>query len=372
MKRQIWTLLMTALAVLPQFAAAAQFKKPTYYSVGRRPYRIISADFNNDGNADLAIADWLSNQLVILLGNGDGTFQKAKTMSVGAPADLAYGDFNQDGNLDLAVIMEQGTVVTAFLGDGKGGFKKEVSYPTGVEPESVTVSDVNMDGHADIIVADRGTNGKGDVLVFLGAGSGKFANPAKYKVSGGPFHVAAEDLNGDNAPDLAVAQFDSGGVAVLINDGAGKFKKPAIYDAGGGEVMDVQIGDLRGDGKQDLVIANLTQGMVVLLNKGDGMFGKPSIYLPSCSECQAPEACVVADFNLDNNLDVACVADYGESYLFHGDGKGGFPTQIGFNETIGNVGGFSLAVGDFNNDKVPDLAIPLELKGKVAIMLNAK
>jgi hypothetical protein len=367
--------LIVVALVMGGNASAAQFKKARYYSAGQRPYQSVTADFNNDGNTDLAMADWLSSQLVVLLGNGDGTFQKTKTISVGAPGALAVGDFNEDGNLDLAIVQENGNadgVLVLYLGDGKGGFKEASTYPTGAVPTSMAVADVNGDGHMDVLVTDRGSDGSGDVLVFSGTGKGKLRPAKKYSLTGSPFRVAVEDLNGDHFPDLAVTQFDNGTVAIFLNDGTGKFRKPVTYDAGGYGVVGVVAADLRNSGKQDLAISNEGAGMVVLLNNGDGTFGKPSIYLPNCSECQAPLACVVADFNLDNNLDVACVADYGKAYLFYGDGKGGFPKQIGFNETIGNVGGFSLAVGDFNNDKVPDLAIPLERKGKVAIMLNAK
>ncbi len=69
-------------------------------------------------------------------------------------------------------------------------------------------------------------------------------------------------------------------------------------------MADVKIADLRNDGKEDLVVADVSQGMVVLLNTGDGTFGKPTIYVPKrVTNCQAPFACVAADFNLDGNLD---------------------------------------------------------------------
>jgi hypothetical protein len=164
----------------------------------------------------------------------------------------------------------------------------------------------------------------------------------------------------------------SGSVAVFLNGAAGHFKTPVSYSAGGGEAVDVKIADLRNSGKQDLAIANASQGMVVLLNNGNGTFGKPTIYQPTCQDCVAPMACVVADFNLDNKLDVACATNIDDSYLFYGKGDGKFGPSIPINDTIKFQGGFSIATGDFNNDKAPDLAIPIQDKGKVAIMLNTK
>jgi hypothetical protein len=211
-------------------------------------------------------------------------------------------------------------------------------------------------------------------MTFFGDGHGKLRSRKTYKMAGAPVGIAAGDLNGDHHPDLAVTQFDKGSVAVLLNDGTGKFGKPVTDDAGGGEVVDVKIADLRNDGKQDLVIANLSQGMVVLLNNGDGTFGKPTIYLPCAGQppCQGPEAVAVADFNLDGHLDVAVATNFDDSYFYYGKGDGTFGKAIHLKDTIQFKGGYSIAAGDFNNDKAPDLAIPIQNYGKVAIMLNTQ
>ena len=81
---------------------------------------------------------------------------------------------------------------------------------------------------------------------------------------------------------------------------------------------------------------------------------------------------MVADFNRDGHLDVACATSFQNSYFFYGGGNGHFGEANPINDTINFNGGYSIAAGDFNNDKAPDLAIPIELKGKVAIMLNTK
>jgi hypothetical protein len=356
-------------------ASAGQFKKVVYRPAGQGPYRVVAAQFTQSGNLDLAFSDFDGNQITILLGNGDGTFQSARKFAVINPFGLAAGDFNEDGNLDLAVVEPNGTgdgTIAIFLGDGKGGFKLSGSNPIGIESVNVAVADFNGDGHLDVAVTDQGFEGPGDVIVFFGNGHGKLAKAAKFKMPQGPVGIAAGDLNGDNHPDLAVTQISNGSVAVFINDGTGKFHKPVTYSSGSGEAVDVKIADLRHDARQDLVVANSTQGMVVLLNTGDGHFGVPKIYRPTFHPVGPPEACVVADFNLDGKLDVACAADLDDSYVFYGKGDGTFPTSARIHNTIQNQGGFSIAAGDFNNDKAPDLAIPIQDKGKVAIMLNTK
>jgi hypothetical protein len=299
------------------------------------------------------------------------TFQKEQCLSAPAPVALASGDFNEDGINDLAVVESGGTgdgTVAIFLGEGKGGFRLFSSVRTGGSSISVAVADLNGDGHLDVAVSNK----RGAVMTFFGDGHGKLGGRTGYKVTGGPFGIAAGDLNGDHHPDLVVTQVRNGSVAVLMNDGTGHFGKPITYNAGGGEAIDVKIADLRNNGGEDLIVANLSQGMVILLNKGNGTFGKPTIYPPACRNCLAPEACVVADFNLDNKLDVACATNIDDSYMFYGDGKGEFGPSIPINDTIKFQGGFGIAAGDFDHDQAPDLAIPIQNDGKVAIMLNTQ
>jgi hypothetical protein len=102
MARTISTLLLAfaAVAMATTSASAGQLKKAAYYHAGMLPSQVVTGDFNNDGNLDLAFADWLSNQLVVLLGNGDGTFQQPLTIRAPSPTALAVGDLNEDGNLD--------------------------------------------------------------------------------------------------------------------------------------------------------------------------------------------------------------------------------------------------------------------------------
>jgi hypothetical protein len=361
---------VAALAITAQSAAAGQFEKAAYHHAGQRPYQVVAAQLTGSGNTDLVVADYLTSQIFVLLGNGNGTFQKPTKFPITSPVALAVGDLNGDGKEDLVVVEypDAGeSTVAVLLGDGTGKFRQSGSYPSGVETTGVAVADFNADGYSDVAVA----NNSGNVMVFFGTGKGTLKKPSQYGIGDTPWAVAAGDLNGDHHTDLAVTNI-SGYVSVLINDGTGKFRKPVTYSAEGGEATDVKIADLRNNGSEDLVVANLSRGMVVLLNMGDGTFGKPTVYQPTFFNWQPPEACVVADFNLDGKLDVSCAAQAEDSYIFYGKGDGTFPSSAEIHNTIQNQGGFSIATGDFNNDQAPDLAIPIQDKGRVAILLNTK
>jgi len=378
MNRLVWNALITLLLLCAGAAAARgqQFRKAVYYSSGKniRPYSVVSAQLTNSGDLDLAMAEYASDSVSILLGNGDGTFQRPLKFSVPAAFALTVGDFNEDGKLDLAVVQSAGNqpgFLQIFLGEGNGKFRKGELLQLGIEPTSVAVADFSGDGHVDLAVANNGgQSGQGSVMVFVGTGKGTFQKPITYKIAGAPWGIAAGDLNADHIPDLAVTNL-GGFVSILLNDGTGHFLKPVQY-SWNGEPVDVKIADLRHSGKQDLVVADLTEGMAVLLNNGDGTFGQATVYPPTCQNCVAPEACVVADFNLDGNLDVACATSIDDSYLFYGKGDGKFGPSIPIHDAINFQGGFSIAAGDFNNDDAPDLAIPIQIKGKVAILLNTQ
>jgi len=372
---------VAALSLGASNLSAGQFEKAVYYPAGQRPYNVVAAHFTQSGNLDLAIADYVSDQVCILLGYGNGVFKKSSCFPASLPIAIASGDFNEDGNQDLAIVETGGTGhgdLKILLGDGRGTFRLSAHYETGTATAAVALADFNGDGHLDAAVTDFGFERlPGDVLVFFGDGHGKLGKPTKYSMgTTAPDGIAAGDLNGDHSPDLAVTQFSTGSVAILLNDGTGKFLKPVMYLAGGGEVVDVKIADLRNNGRNDLVIANNSRSAVgVLLNKGNGTIGPVTLY-PVCQNyCQAAEAVVVDDFNLDGIPDIAVAGHIGDSSLYYGKGDGTFKPAVRIHNSIGNFqnSGPSIAAGDFvTNNKAPDLAIPIELNGKVAIMLNTQ
>jgi len=188
------------------------------YATGTHPFSVAVGDFNGDGYLDLAIADF-GGGVIVLMNNADGTgtFQVAPDSPYAAgthPSSVAVGDFNGDGYLDLAVANYGSNNVSVLLGNGDGSFQGAVNYPAGTQPRSVAVGDLNGDGTLDLAVADYG--GSTNVSVLLGNGDGTFQTALSYAADSSPWSVAVGDFNGDGRMDLAVANQNSNNVSILL------------------------------------------------------------------------------------------------------------------------------------------------------------
>jgi hypothetical protein len=335
----------TTVGLAATFAPAAGID-PTAVEVG---------DFNHDGKLDLAVANWTSNNVSVLLGNGDGTFQAAVNYAAGSgPHSVAVGDFNGDGKLDLVTANsgppgsgEIGNTVSVLLGNGDGTFQPPVNSGAGSGPWSVAVGDFNGDGKLDLAVTLNDSVNPGAVSVLLGNGDGTFRAPVQYATGYEPGGVGVGDFNGDGKLDLVVAA--GGGVNVLLGNGDGTFQAHVDYSGGG-----VTVGDFNGDGKLDL-----TDGGSMLLGNGDGTFRAPI-----STGGAAGGWAVVGDLNGDGKLDLVTANNNVSVLLGNGDGT--------FQEIDYSVIHLeSLALGDFNADGRPDIAVTSTGPDLVGILLQA-
>ncbi|HEX8816159.1 MAG TPA: VCBS repeat-containing protein [Terriglobales bacterium] len=358
-------------------ASAQEFHTGATYTVGTEPQTVVVADFNNDGKPDLAIPDYTSQEISILLGNGNGTFKVLKPFSTtSGAAALAVGDFNGDGNLDIAVT-EYGFggpgVLAIYLGNGDGTFTPGASYSIGSDPYDITVADFNGDGILDLATANNGPN---SISVFFGNGNGTFKSPVNY-YSPSPERVLAVDLNGDGRPDLAVLAYcggepkvcNHGAVQVLLNTGKGKFGTPTYFPVGVGP-DGIAAADLNHDGNIDLVVANnnfqAPSTVSVLFGRGDGTFEWPDSY----NVGDGPAGLAVADLNHDGSLDIA-VANVGSSTLsiLYGDDKGKFGTAQTYTFASSSAT-IAVAAAQLRPNRGPDLTVVLDYANQVTVLLN--
>jgi hypothetical protein len=325
---------------------------------------IAVGDFNGDGKADLLQQG--TGTLLVLLGNGDGTFKPSISTPSGASlSNVAAIDLNGDGKWDVVGIFNNSLLV--YLNRGDGTFAPGVPYNIGSGSGVVTFGDFNGDGKTDVVVSvDNGTTGQ--EIVFLGNGDGSFQAA---KTSAGivsPAYAAVGDFNGDGKLDLAISGLSSApvGVYILPGNGDGTFQAPTSALPGGGELA---VADLNGDGKLDLVLEGDPTVAQIYLGNGDGTFSNAGNYflnsLPLITRTPGyPTGIVVADLNLDGKLDVAL-----GNVVLLGNGNGTFQgiqfgvvaDGQGFNFGPGpgsapKAGSFAV-IGSFDRNSAPGVAV---------------
>lgn len=223
------------------------------------PIGVAVGDFNEDGKPDIVTSNANTNNVTIVLGNGDGTFGSPTSFGLNGgklPQGIVATDVNHDGHLDLLTANSTTSNVSVLLGDGHGSFGTATNYAAGVSGSAaLAVGDFDEDGNRDVAVTN--TAGSGSVGVLLGSGTGSFGTAAVTSVGSNPSSVAAGDVNGDGHADLTIATQGSDDVQVFIGDGHGAFSGPTSFGLNGGvEPAEATLGDLDGDGRLDIVTAN--------------------------------------------------------------------------------------------------------------------
>ncbi len=400
---------------LPSFLPAVS------YVAASEPNAVVTGAFRGAGHPlDLAVASYGGTSVSVLLGNADGTFQAAGNFFVGSSSMfLAGGDFNDDGKLDIATA--GGSTVTVLLGNGNGTFQAPLSYVLPTEgglsqsAQSLTAGDFNNDGKLDVAVATltqpSPSSVAGYVNVLISNGVGGFATDNVYALAGSGASVAVGDFTGHGNLDLAVAESDNNAIGILLGNGDGTFGSETDYASGPAPNSSV-VGDVNGDGNFDLITANSGGSVSVILGNGNGSFQPPLTtslpawslpmwYPPGYSGIsplplqQHATSVVVGDLNRDGKLDLAVSAwsmyeqlvpqgPYGvyvpwtfyrgnvNVLLGHGDGTFADAEIIPINGRAPSPNAGPVAVGDFNGDSWPDLAVGnMAVNNQCSVLLNA-
>jgi FG-GAP-like repeat/FG-GAP repeat len=279
------------------------------------------------------------------------------------PELLASGDFNGDGKLDLAVNGTGFDVVAILIGDGLGGYTLKGHLGTDTLPKGLQVGDVNRDRKLDIVTCN---NWGYDESVFLGDGAGSFhtaSPPNEIDGDGEPVRFLLRDFNKDGRLDLAVNAPDEDAVIVYLGDGRGNFPAPEIEVEDVARPFGMADGDFNGDGNLDMAVGGPSRAtghsvVSVLLGDGTGNFN-----VSEFSVNDLPTSLRTADFNQDGKLDLVVAGALPENATgnfittYLGDGAGHFTLKQNTPLGGGNLKG-EVAVGDFNEDGLPDVAFP--------------
>lgn len=307
-------------------------------------------DFNKDGNQDMAIANYDSNCIHILLGNVEGIFKEATKINlINHPSSLVIGDYNEDGNLDLLPAWLNDDFFTIYFGDGHGGFVNGSKIFLN-KSISLELADFNRDGRADLC----GLNPNGSVEILSGLGNdgyNTFFNSDTVSLGGNSYSMAIADFNQDSIPDVVATFSDSSLAKIVIGEGNGKFTLSKRITVNKNPLL-IATGDCFKDGFQDLIITYAkSDTLSVFPGKGDGSFGNPITTILK----NYPSSFVLGDFNGDGMVDIATGSALRNSVsILIGDGNGHF---VESDYQIIAIFPQSLNVGDFNQDGFQDLAV---------------
>ncbi len=333
-------LTLVAVSVMVSLASTSQaqprvafFRELPDLNAGTTPTAVATADFNDDGKIDIAVANSDSNDVSILLGNGDGTFlDSGVSLGVGfSPVAIAVGDFNHDGKPDIITTNELGDPdhpngsVAVLLNQGGGAFAAAVFTATGASPEAVVVGDFDGDPYPDVATADLLDN---TVTVLKGVGDGTFTHAQTYTVGLEPMGLASGFLDADANLDL---------VAVNSSGGTNSVGSVTVLKGMGGDLFAPQ--------------------SEITLDCG----------VPAGNPC-TPYAVAVAKLDGDSNLDLAVVNNDGDdvSILL---GNGDLTFRAGSNPQVGSFPA-AVAVGDFNGDGKTDIATSNSFDDNVSVLIG--
>ncbi len=351
--------IMALAAIAPAMLAAslapaggfAGFSEPVRWTTGAAPSDVHAADLNGDGRIDLAVINQGAATLTVLIGRGDGTFNRlADVPTAASPIALALGDFTDDQRPDVAVLSGAGATLAVHVNNGDGTFGAAEMRALSAPGHRIVSADFNADGCADLFVAHRDAR---RLTHLRSLGNGTFEPAHEFSVPHYPWCIETADVNGDGRPDLGVGLLSGGqnnAIRVYLNNGGAGFHAP-VDSAILRQPVDLAFGDFNRDGVLDAAALDQPAGIVTsVVGAGNGSFSQQQF----ASADGRPEAIIATDMNNDGIDDVVSVHSYfNRVSTLIGRGDGGFhftlwqplPPQA-----------MDVTFGDFDSDGFPDIA----------------
>ncbi|MFM2056937.1 MAG: hypothetical protein RLY71_1322, partial [Pseudomonadota bacterium] len=339
------------------------------WSVGAAlPSDVVVADLDHDGLQDIVVAAKGSGAIAVLHGQAGGTFGAASLSYLnGASLDtLAVGDLNRDGQLDVVSGTDQSTIVVVqgTAGGALAPTSTQVTMGSGLQSD-VALADFNGDGILDVVTAS------GDhVAIADGLGDGSFG--ATRAVGTGPwtspYGLVVGDLNGDGHQDIVTTDLTQHQIIALAGHGDGSFDAPSSTWSPDEAATRLAMGDLDGDGRQDVVFTDMSSGSVWIMHgQSSGNLLGATQHLDTGTRTTTDVA--LGDMNGDGRLDIVTVdALTSQVAILTAQADGSFSAAQRY--AVAGQTPTSVALADINGDGRLDVITTDINSGSVSVLTN--
>ncbi len=331
------------------------FTPGQHLAIGGHSFWIDQGDFDRDGDIDLAVLQKDGYAVTVLINDGNATFTPGPSYAIGPDSlQVLVADANEDGLLDLMVARINSPEIVVFAGDGHGAFSptQSITVPDGGESFTLAVGDVTHDGLPDLVVSDPLLD---RVLIYPGRPvTVDFApNPTILPIPGAPGWCSIGDLDGDGLVDLAVSAFAANQFVIVHSfvPVVGVTTYTATNLPIGGHPALSKIGDVTGDGRNDLVGCVIERSSIVVLAQlAQGGFAAPE----QLDATGLPSRPAIVDVDHNGHNDVLALSGFGDRinlWLSRFNGQ-----LIGArNYASGLIDGELVVAADLDRDGVPEI-----------------
>ncbi|MHC1703733.1 MAG: FISUMP domain-containing protein [Tenuifilaceae bacterium] len=377
---------------------AASFAAKVDFASGVGPEYIAIGDIDGDGKSDLAISNWNDNTISIYRNTSTsgsittGSFApKVDIVSGTYPYPIVLGDVDGDNKLDLIVANYGSNTVSVYRNISTSGsisassFAAKVDFTTGANPNSVSIRDLDGDGRPDLLVVNVTDNTVSILRNLSSIGiitTSSFAPKVDFSTGTSPEGIATGDIDGDGKPDIIVSNFPSNTISVFRNTcsigsiAASSFDAKINFNTGSGPHY-VALGDIDGDSKTDIAVANYYGNSVSVFRNtsttGSIVTGSLSAKIDFTTGL-TPYSVAIGDIDGDGKPDLVAPNNYSGTVSVLKNisttgsiSTGSFTAKVDYTTGTTPVG---VIIGDLDGDNKPDLVVTNSGSSTISVLRN--